>query len=308
MPEEDKLAFKPVEPEDYDRLYPYTSSFGEGSCQHSPVSMYSLSEKYGDSFCIEDNVLYTLRSRLCDDTYRVYLAPLCKGDRKEAFSRIIADAQSYGKKAKFVTLTELAADALKSAFPDKFDYEENRDLAEYLYRSGEMAEFSGKDLRKRRAEVHTFWNTFGERAVISRMQPSDFEDCLAYEQKWLKDNLETHDKETLMRDARMIEKQMAHFFELHLSGVILRIDGTTCGFCYGTKLGDTYDVIVEKADRSVPHSYKVIRQESAKQCASDCDFVNMEEDVGVPGLRALKYAYKPVRLLQKMIATQRGRI
>ena len=168
-----------------------------------------------------------------------------------------------------------------------------------------MAAFSGSALRKRRGEVHTFWRIYGQRAVITRIRPEDFADCLAYEQTWLEDNIETHDRDTLLRDARMIDFQIAHYDELHLSGVILRIDGVVRGVCYGTKLGDTYDVIVEKADRSVPHSYKVLRQESAKQCAADCLFVNMEEDVGVPGLRTLKNAYKPERLLRKLVATER---
>ena len=114
----DIMKFLPVMPEDYDRIYPFTSAFGEDSCQHSPVSMYSLSEKYGDQFCIRDGVLYTLRSRLCDENYRVYLAPLGGGESKEMFGRILADAAAYGKKVKFITLTEKAAAALREAFPD----------------------------------------------------------------------------------------------------------------------------------------------------------------------------------------------
>lgn len=307
MVDNEKLEFQPVRLEDYDRIYPYTSVYGEGSCQHSPVSMYSQSEKYGDSVCVQDKVLYTLRSHLCNDTCRVYLAPLCADNlMKDAFARILADAKSYGKKVKFVTLTERAANTLVQAFPGRFDYEEYRDMAEYIYRANQMAEFSGKELRKRRAEVHTFWNTFGERASITPIRHEDIPSCLKYEQKWLADNLETHDKDTLLRDARMIEMQMEKYDALHLSGVILRIDGVIRGFCYGTKLGNTYDVIVEKADRDVPHSFKVLRMESAKQCAADCEFVNMEEDVGLPGLRALKLAYKPEFLLQKLIATERG--
>lgn len=308
MPDRERLTFTPVATEDYDRIYPFTSAFGEGSCQHSPVSMVSLAEKYGDSVCIRDGMLYTLRSRLCDENCRVYLAPLGAGDLGAAFGRIIADAASYGKRARFLTLTERTADVLKGAFPDRFDYEEDRDLAEYIYRTEVMAAFSGGALRKRRAEVHTFWHSFGQRASITRITPADFEECLAFEQKWLRDNLETHDRETLLRDAEVIDFQMAHFDALHLSGVILRVDGVTHGFCYGTKLGDTYDVIVEKADRAVPHSYKVLRQESAKQCAADCLFVNMEEDLGVPGLRDLKIAYKPERLLRKLTATERERV
>ena len=304
----ERLAFSPVTLEDYDRLYPYTSAYGEGSCQHSPVSMYSLAEKYGDAVCEKDGVLYTLRSGLCDEGFRVYLAPLGGTDGKATFGRILADAAAYGKKVKFVSLTERAAEALHAAFPGRFDTVENRDLAEYIYRAEVMAAFSGSALRKRRSEVNTFWHKYGQRAVITRIGPEDYADCLAYEQKWLADNLQTHDSDTLLRDARMIERQFACFETLHLSGVILRIDGVICGFCYGTKLGDTYDVIAEKADRAIPHSFKVLRQESARLCASDCVFVNMEEDLGLPGLRALKTAYKPERLLRKFIAIEREQL
>ncbi len=117
MPETQKLEFTAVTPEDYDRIYPYTSAYGEGSCQHSPVSMFALNEKYGDSVCIQDGFLYTLRSRLCDARSRVYLAPLGSGDRKKAFERIFEDAAVYGKKVSFRTLTEEAAAFLEQNFP-----------------------------------------------------------------------------------------------------------------------------------------------------------------------------------------------
>ncbi|MBR6185381.1 MAG: DUF2156 domain-containing protein [Clostridia bacterium] len=305
MPEKSALAFEPVTFADYDRIFPYTAAYGEGSCQHSPVSMISLAEKYGDSVCIQGGFLYTLRSRLCDEAYRVYLAPLGSSGIAQAYRRILEDAAAHGKRAKFITLTEKQAGLVKDAFPDRFAFQEERDLAEYQYRADRMAAFPGGELRKRRQEVHTFWNQYGQRASVERIRPEDFESCLQYERKWLRENLETHDADTLMRDARMIDFQIAHFDTLRLSGVILRIDGAVCGFCYGTPLGDTYDVIVEKADRGIPHCYKVLRQESTKQCAAGCRYVNMEEDLGLPGLRALKMAYKPDRLLRKLIVTER---
>ena len=59
-----ELDFKPVCIGDIEEIYTYTSKYGEGSCQHSPVSMYSLSEKYGDATDIRDGFLYTLKERL----------------------------------------------------------------------------------------------------------------------------------------------------------------------------------------------------------------------------------------------------
>lgn len=300
------LVFTPVNLDAFDQVYRYTSVFGEGSCQHSACSMYSLAEKYGDAVCERDGVLYTLRSRLCDDDFRVYLAPMGHGNMKEAFLNIICDAAAHGKKAKFFSLTEKYANILKEELPDRFDIEEDRDLAEYIYRTEIMAAFSGRKLKKRRSEVNTFWNIYGNRASVTKIEPSDFPDILEFERKWLKKNKETHDMEALGREARMIEVQLSHFEELHLSGIVLRIDGVVSGFGYGTKLSDSYyDAIIEKGDRDVQNVYKVLRQESVKQCAMDCTYVNMEEDVGVPGLRALKYAYKPEFLLHKYIAVER---
>ncbi|MCM1135218.1 MAG: phosphatidylglycerol lysyltransferase domain-containing protein [Clostridium sp.] len=301
-----ELIFETAGLKDYERIYRYTSVFGEGSCQHSFVSMYSAEEKYGDAVCEADGFLYTLRQKLCDDCFRVYLAPMGDGNLREAFRRIMADAHKNRRKAKFVTLTKKYAAFLEREFAGQFVAEENRDLAEYVYRTENMAAFPGRKLKKRRDEVHHFWNLFGGRAFVSRITQADFSEILDFESIWVQENKETHDGEALEREERMIRRQFAHFDELALSGVVLRIDGIVKGFGYGTKLSDTcYDAIVEKGDRDIPHIYKVLRQESVKQCAMDCAYVNMEEDVGVPGLRALKYAYQPEFLICKYIVTER---
>ena len=299
------LCFSPVELSDMQRIYDYTSKYGEGSCQHSPISMWSLAEKYGDEVCIEDDILYVLRKNKCNDLFRVYLAPLGANVRK-GFNRIMEDAKFYGKRVKFVTLTKGYADALSNFYSDEFKINEDRDLAEYMYSTERMASFSGRSLKKRRSEVNTFWNMYGEHATVTQIQPADHEDILKFENKWLKQNTHTHDMESLYREARMIKNQLEHFDDFGLSGIVLRIDGQVYGFGYGVKLSDThYDAIIEKGDREIPHIYKVLRQESVKQCATDCAYVNMEEDIGIEGLRALKMAYKPEYLLSKYIAVQK---
>ncbi len=302
-----KLDFSPVEPENLKHIFEYTAAFGEGSCQHSPVSMWSLTEKYGDQFCIKDNVLYILRSKLCDDNYRVYLAPLGGGNLHDNFANIIADANAYGKKVKFLTLTEKYAKALEESFPGEFDIYADVNLDEYMYTTKRMSTFSGNKLKKRRSEVNTFWNIYGDRAKVKVIGPEDHEDLLKFGRDWLLNNTEEKDELALCREYRMIKKQILHYDILGLSGIILRIDGQVQGFGYGCRLSDTYyDAIAEKGNHEIPHIYKVLRQESVKQCAMDCTYVNMEEDLGIEGLRAVKHAYKPEFMLHKYIASKKG--
>ena len=145
-----------------------------------------------------------------------------------------------------------------------------------------------------------------ERASVSDITPDDLDSLMEFEHKWMTQNRETHDADALDRDARMIEMQLRCFDELKLFGVILRIDGKIEGFSYGSKLNDdVYDVIVEKANRDIPHCYKALRQASAKQCSETCSIINYEEDVGIPGLRYMKCSYKPEYLLRKFTAIGR---
>ena len=45
--------------------------------------------------------------------------------------------------------------------------------------------------------------------------------------------------------------------------------------------------------------------ESGRQSAKGCEYFNLEEDLGIPGLRAMKIAYQPEYLLRKFIAEER---
>ena len=301
-----RLDFSPVTLNDYYRIFPFSSGYGEGSCQFSPVSMYSQAEKYGDSVCIKDNILFTLRKNLCDDVYRVYLPPLGNSDSLSPYAAVLADARTFQKRVQFISLTEKQTSLLDKDLPDRFDIREERGLAEYMYRTDELAVFPGRSRKKQRNEVNSFWSLFGQRASVSRICPDDFEDILSFELEWVLRNKSSHDAEVLEREARMIEKQLAAFDALHLSGIVLRIDGVIKGFSYGTKLSDMfYDAIAEKGDKNVPHVYKILRQESAKLCASDCTYVNLEEDLEIPGLRNMKLNYKPAYLLRKFIAVEK---
>ena len=142
------LVFTPVTPGDYDRILPFTSAYGEGSCQLSPVSMFSQAEKYGDAVCFLDGAMYTLRENLCGGGFRVYLAPLGKG--AAGYAAVLSDARAHGQRVKFESLTEAQAVRLEEAFPGRFEITEDRDLAEYMYRTEVMAAFPGRKQRKRR--------------------------------------------------------------------------------------------------------------------------------------------------------------
>ncbi|MCR5417426.1 MAG: phosphatidylglycerol lysyltransferase domain-containing protein [Lachnospiraceae bacterium] len=296
----EKLDFKPVSPDTAEAVYQYTSAFGEGSCQHSPVSMFSYFEKYGDSFCIEDGFLYVLRSHLCDEDNRVYMAPFGSGDLKQAYERILSDAHAYDKKAKFYTLTKKHADFLEKEFPGVFEIIYDRDLAEYIYSVNTMLEFPGKVHARRRTEIRSFWRDYGERVTVELLDPAKVDEVLAFAEYWMRENSETHDEEALQREMTCIRRQIDNFDRLSITGTVIRMDGKIKAFCYGTPLNEEYyDVLIEKGDRQLPGIYRVLRQESTKLNLGGFSYINFEEDLGVPGLRRVKESYGPAFMIEK---------
>lgn len=301
-----ELNFHPVGPEDLEMIYSYTSKYGENSCQHSPICFFTLRDKYEDMICEEDGVLYVYRKGISDENVRKYLAPFGVRNDKEAFERLICDARSHGKKTGFYTLTNKAAQALAVSFPDLFTITKERDLSEYIFSRETMEVFPGKVHARRRTEIRSFWKTYGERAKALLMNDSDFEEVLAFARKWIEENSERNDRETLEREFRFIKNQIENYHTLKLSGTVIRIDGELKGFCYGGALNDDcYDVLIEKADRSIPGIYRVVRSESTKLNVQNYKYINFEEDVGVEGLRKVKESYGPEYMIDKYIATEK---
>lgn len=300
------LDFKPVTLKEQDVIRHYMETYGENSCQHSFVSMYSLYEKYGDAVCEQEGFLYTMREHLCRDHVRVYLAPMGAGEKRKAFQNILDDAHRHNAIAEFQTLTEPAKCFLETEFPGQFEFRNLRDYAEYLYTAKKLVTLSGKKLSGKRYDANVFRRAYGTRMNVSIIQEQDFDELLSFEKKWLIQCREDHDTDALMREFRVIQKQLDHYRKLNLSGIVLRIDGTVCGFGYGTPISTScYDALIEKGDRNIPNIYRILNQEAVRQCAMDYLYVNREEDVGVPGLRASKLAYQPDILMKKYLAVEK---
>jgi hypothetical protein len=297
------LIFEPLRLEQKERIDAITAPYGEGSCQHSFVTMYTLQEKYGDSVCIDGGVLYVRREKFCTDALSVCLMPLGDMEIAESVGRLLDDAHARHTRLRFFTATERAVQALQNAFPGRFICEENRDYAEYFYRADVLAEMAGPELAKKRGNLRRFYRSCPGELEIRSLGEAHFDELYAFLDRWLEQNIEDHDAHALLREKNSIEMQLRHFALFRLRGVAVYIGGQLRGFAYGTPLSDAvFDGLVMKGDRSVRQLGILLYREMARCCG--CAYINAEEDVGVPGLRESKLSYYPVKLLKKFVVTE----
>mgnify|MGYP002572900267 FL=1 len=189
---------------------------------------------------------------------------------------------------------------------DKFEFciEEQEDWAEYIYKSEKLVDFSSSDLSKQRRAVNRFWNLYGEETRIERISESNIKQLLKYQSKWLKENIERNmDSDSLIKENVSICNALENFNELDLEGIIIFVGKSIRGYGYGTILpGGAFDIIAQKGDISYQQIYKVVLQEHVKTYYERAELTNMEEDIGLIGLRRSKTRYRPEYMLKKYTA------
>ncbi len=312
------LDFEPVTLDKKGMMERCFFAWGEGSCQHSFVSSFCLAGKYGDQVCERDGFLYILRSKLCGGGERVYLFPQGDTSDREAARRAIGevlnDAHEYGATVRFETLTRPAKDLTLELFPGAFTATENRDYAEYVYSFDNLGNLSGPGLGRRRQWVHHFERIYKDRYQTLTIEARHIPIVREFQENWLQERLRLNDSiKDIIKFARQlqqeniaIQKELDHFFELGLSGVVLFLDGKIVAYAIGAPLsGNCFDILVGKGDRSIPNIYCVLIRDFAQFCCQGYSWINLEEDVGIEGIRAMKIHYRPDFMIEKFIVREK---
>jgi hypothetical protein len=88
--------------------------------------------------------------------------------------------------------------------------------------------------------------------------------------------------------------------ELGMSGGAVLAAGRILGFILGSPLNrDTITIHFQYGDPGAPGVMQVLLQESAAQTFSGFTYMNLEQDLGIGGLRTSKLSYHPHKLVKK---------
>ena len=111
---------------------------------------------------------------------------------------------------------------------------------------------------------------------------------------------------TLVCQRRAVERAFDDFDLLGLSGCAIVEDGEVLGFVLGSRCGETVVAHFQYADATLPGIYPMLLVEACRGVFSDAVRINLEEDLGIPGLRRTKLTWHPERLIEKFEVTLRG--
>lgn len=301
------LEFKRIELSDKERVNNFLYKTKSNSCQMTFANLFCLREKYNTEICIHDNFLFIRqknRNYNGDNNQIAYFVPIGSGNLESAISLIIEKSRKDGHRPYFFAVTDDTKAELENLDNYQFCIEEQEDWAEYIYNSKKLVDFSSSDLSKQRRAVNRFWNLYGEETKIEKISESNIKQLLKYQSKWLKENIDRNmDSDSLIKENISICNALENFDKLDLEGIIIFVGKSIRGYGYGTILpGGAFDIIAQKGDISYQQVYKVVLQEHVKTYYERAELTNMEEDIGLIGLRRSKTRYRPEYMLKKYTA------
>ena len=227
------------------------------------------------------------------DHYYLYL-PFCSKDKLvKALKDIKALFLDANEDLYMVSVNQEYRDLIAAHFKDAV-IKEDRDNSDYVYTLANMRTFSGKKLQKKRNHLNQFYALYGEHAQFEMLNSNNMAELYDYVL-----NSEP-EEEMLDFEKQGILRVLDNFERIGAKGGLMRIDGKIQGYIIASPLTSrTIQQNVEKAN----HEYRGLSQVLIKEFFSrnylEYEFLNREEDMGLPNLRKSKLSYYPIYMIDK---------
>ena len=177
---------------------------------------------------------------------------------------------------------------------------EDRDNSDYLYLRRDMAELAGNRYHKKKNRI----NYFSSRHLYEATDYSSVhrEGCLQLLDEWSRVRQGVASR-SLILEAQATREALLLAEVLALEGLVVLVSGKVKAFVFGERLNrDTSVCHFEKADPFLEGLSQLLDREFNRRLFTDCTYVNREQDLGEPGLRAAKLSYHPVAMVRKFRA------
>jgi hypothetical protein len=184
---------------------------------------------------------------------------------------------------------------ISELYPDLKLYPE-RKYSDYVYRASDLAELPGKKYLTIRHQLNQFQRTC--LPVLEPITKDNVKDVLDFLDKWC-DWKDCDSDPVLANEKEAILFAIAHYDELKLSGLVVRVEGKVGAMSIFEGLNkDTALVHFEKGLPDCRGIYRAINAETARILARDYVYINRESDMGVTGIREAKTRYHPDHMVE----------
>lgn len=273
--------------------------FGEHHYERADCSFDTLflwQHAYHTMWAVEDGVLF-IRAGYGDQTF--FMLPFA-GDGA-SFTHGLALIRDHlaemGKPFMIKAASPWVVEKIQEFLPGKFNFVEDRDNWEYIYRTQDLINLPGKKFRMKKNHLNSFLRQYGD-YVYEPITVDNTEETKAALAEWFARHGDIEEEK------QAISLAFANWEALGMRGAVIRIYGRIEALTMGSFLNERVAHIhFEKANPEIRGLYQAINREFLAREFSTTEFVNREEDLGLPGLRQAKMEYNPDHFAEKYDVT-----
>ncbi len=219
-----------------------------------------------------------------------FFAPLGVGDPKPIMASISQDSPCL-----FIRIPE----RIKALFDTdpSFYIQLDRDNSDYLHLTADLIRLSGQRYDGKRNLIKNFKLHHNHEYVV--IDSSNANRCLEFEDTWcgIKD---CDSQEGLSNEHEAIKEMIHNFSMFDLIAGAISMQGKIVALAIAQELNkETLVMHVLKADPNMAGLNQLMNNEFISRQASSFKYVNMEQDLGVAGLRKAKLSYHPISMVNK---------
>lgn len=219
---------------------------------------------------------------------------------KDAVETLAESFHDDGKDFVIRGITDAEKERMEALWPDQFIFEEERDIADYIYNGEDLRQLKGRKYSKKRNHLNAFLREYPD-YEFAELTKEDVPEALEFLEYWYgEQNRNGSLSDSLLCEREAIYDALMAIDELAYSGGYIRIDGKMVALTMGERVNENTVVIhIEKAFADYRGLYGAINKDYLNHFWSDIEYVNREEDMGLEGLRHAKESYYPAYLLMK---------
>lgn len=295
----DIIEFHPFEIKDKEYI---NSFFGEHHYEQADCSFDTLflwQNAYGTRWAVEDNVLFVRAGR----GENAFFMPPFAGE-EASFSRgleiIREELASAGRPFIIKAASPWVVSQIERLHPGVYEIMPDRDNWEYIYKTSDLITLPGKKFRMKKNHLNGFLRQYGD-YVYEPVTKENMEETRAALAEWFARRGEIEEEQEALRI------NFENWDALGTKGAVIRIYGKIEAFTAGLHLNERVaHVHFEKANPEIRGLYQAINRDFLLHEFADTEFVNREEDLGIPGLRQAKMEYNPDHFAEKYDVVMKG--
>ena len=293
------IDFHAITAEDQKLFRQYVFRSGIQNCDMSFANIFCWQDTYHSELAEHDGFLLT--RFLYGENETGYMQPVGSGETRHIVEALREDAAHRGSALRIVGMTPGWRQRIEDSFPGQFAFSAPRSLRDYIYLASDLANLPGRRYQPKRNHINRFLSKYEYR--YEPLTGENVADCIELNRIWMSEHGDVSESEHSEQMA--MRRAFENFDRLGLRGGVLYADSRIAAFTYGSPVSaSTFCTHVEKADVRIEGAAAMINQLFARDLASEYEYINREEDLGIEGLRHSKQSYYPTVLLEKLSARE----